>query len=208
MIDLPEVKMIGYFSDCVRPIYKGKNLAYHNWDHVTKVMRNASYLYDYGSSTELELILAILYHDVIYVPGAYTDYNETMSAGLFKRDYDSWVTCLDNGVAVNSEYVQELIKATVVGNHISVDHSPKSVWEAIILDADLSSLADPYPDFVVHQENIAKEHDYVPYETAIEKGKSFLTKFLDPQRKSIYHTPAALELWEDKARINIQLYTR
>ena len=73
---------------------------------------------------------------------------------------------------------------------------------AILLDADLSSLAAPYGKFVENQHNIIRENGGEVNAENCKKSAKFLSSFVRC-RKNIYHTDKARELWEASARVNI-----
>jgi len=213
--DTTAANTLDYFYEIARTTYNSRPLAYHNWEHVQNMLEGLMMIVHEGgldlplaSPEGLAIVLAIAYHDAVYVPDAYPGYNESHSALLFRRDFKAgqeW-----NAFApVNVDYVCELIEATKVANHIDPAYKPKSVCEAILLDLDLSSMAAGYRAFEANQIKLATEHsgrDPFDNEAARSNSAAFLVRFLSEDRASIYHTDWARKLWEDKARANINKY--
>ena len=70
----------------VRKIYEKNNLAYHNFTHILDCLNefnNHIHINLADKSRTYDFILAILYHDIVYVPGA--EDNEEQSFNLFKE---------------------------------------------------------------------------------------------------------------------------
>lgn len=175
---------------------------YHNWDHANRVANNCLTLTDCNPSNAV--IIAAWWHDAVYVPGAGSDANERCSAaalGMAAKQIDK-KNPLTASLKEAVNLAQSLIQYTTIEYHL---HDKKIGGDlAILLDADLGSLADPYIDFMYTQENIVVEaggniSDYK------EKSAEFLHQFLTC-REFIYHTDYAREHWEKAARMNIARY--
>lgn len=168
--------------------------------HATLVVQAVNELTAYDPS--LALLIAAQWHDAVYFPNAGSDANERCSSaalGIVARDIARSVELSkEHKDAVNK--AQDLIEYTAVEYHF---HRQRIGGElAILLDADLSSLAVPYPKFVDNQHYIIQENGGVITAENCKKSAQFLSGFLRC-RKNIYHTDKARELWEDKARANI-----
>lgn len=181
---------------------------YHNWDHACRVVSNCYKLTDNNPSDAL--ILAAWWHDAVYVPGAGSDANERCSAAalgaaaqqLNKVRQANKVLLFSDALKTDVNMAQQLVQYTKVENHL---HDRALTGDiAILLDADLGSLADPYADFYQTQENIVEENGGTMTEHK-EKSAEFLHQFLTC-RPSIYHTDYAREHWEKAARVNIARY--
>ncbi len=61
---------------------------YHTWAHVEQVLRDAGA--DPGDPSHLQLVLAVVFHDAVYVPGR--EDNEALSAALFEEMCTSALT--------------------------------------------------------------------------------------------------------------------
>lgn len=201
---------IEYFYSVARHTYRAYPLAYHNWGHVLGMLSWLDTLFLDVDTTEpgwIELTLAILYHDIVYVPGSYAGYNEETSALMFKRDFNNWIR--EGSIDIDVDLVCDLIRATSVANHVDPAYVPKSIAEAILLDLDLVSLAAPYTTFLTNQKAIIAEQvgrNSFEEQNARVNSAQFLAKFIAPERKSIYHTTDAQFAFEEKARRNINQY--
>ena len=208
-IDTKLTKLRSHFHSRAYKAYSAYPLSYHNWEHIRLMINElaifgSSYLVD----DDVELVLAILYHDIVYVPGAgaIPGWNETQSARLFLADFDAYDG--PDKDRVNPENVARLIMATEVSNQVNPDYQPKTVNEARLMDLDLLTLALPYQAFSCDQQNLAVEtggRNLSRLARSTETA-SFLTRFLPPYRKSVYHTAEAELAWGNKARANIQHY--
>lgn len=190
-------------------------LKYHTWSHVIDVF--SAYVRAFGDASP-EVEAAIGFHDVVYIAGS--NANEGMSARYLEvcvrrqktfftaqaENFDLWLA-------------KHLIEKTAVYHHLMPRHtlmsrypsSPKVALEvARVCDADLSSLAMPWPEFVRNQENIIIEQTGVKRKaiTAEHRAQSarFLFTFLELD--SIYYNAEAKALWEDRAWYNIFRWVR
>ena len=169
---------------------------YHNYDHAISVV-TATLLISPDASTELQL--AALYHDAVYVPGAGADANECCSAAALGVDWREAALPASGILA----HAQELIKYTSVLHHVS--KWPVFGELAVLLDADLSPLAAPYPTFFQNQSNIILENGGELTAENYKLSTKFLEQFLTC-RTHIYHTPYGQTHWETQARANIETY--
>ena len=173
---------------------------YHSSLHAANVLSAVHELTD--NDPDIALILAAVWHDAVYFPAAGADANERCSSaalGIEARKIARSVEFTqEQKDAVNK--AQDLIEYTAVKYHL---HDNRITGElAVLLDADLSSLAAPLDQFTENQHNIIQENGgEVNAENCI-KSAEFLSMFLRC-RKRIYHTDKARELWEDQARENI-----
>jgi predicted metal-dependent HD superfamily phosphohydrolase len=173
---------------------------YHNTMHATMVVQAVNELTGYDPS--LALLIAAQWHDAVYFPNAGSDANERCSSaalGIAARELARSVEFTqEQKDAVNK--AQDLIEYTSVEYHL---HRNRIGGElAILLDADLSSLAAPYGRFVDNQHYIIQENGGVITAETCKLSAMFLGRFLRC-RKYIYHTEKGRELWETIARVNI-----
>lgn len=88
----------------LKALWNGPGRFYHNWDHARFLMGLAAEMKPYiQEDCDFDhLILAILFHDAIYVPGS--KLNERMSAELFKGclkpdiDFHDWAYTVNNAI--------------------------------------------------------------------------------------------------------------
>ena len=171
------------------------NRQYHNLDHMVNVV---AAVHEITSTPSDALLLAAVWHDAIYMPGAGSDANERCSAAALKSEYFS----LRSSDEYDHVVVQALdhIMHTVVDIHLGSIEIDGEL--AILLDADLKSLAAPYELFVETQEKIVNENGGTWAEHK-QKCSEFLSKFL-VCREHIYHTQYGRQNWEAQACRNIR----
>jgi predicted metal-dependent HD superfamily phosphohydrolase len=94
------------------------------------------------------------------------------------------------------------IHNTTIAHHLS-PRRPKSIEQRVLMDADLSSLADPYPEFVRTQRKIIRENKGDPDDRiALVATSDFLNRLVNA-RTFVFHTSKARTFWERQARSNI-----
>jgi predicted metal-dependent HD superfamily phosphohydrolase len=173
--------------------FKGSTRFYHNWKHATRVAKATSFITNARSA---ELILAAWWHDAVYVPGAGSNANELCSAAALIQTARN---CSDGDMAIVNR-AAELIRRTDIRTHM---HDTQLIGDiAILLDADLSSLAGDYYRFGQTQAEIHKENP-----GATPKDSVVFLQQLVGCREYIYHTDYAREYWEADAKNNIKRYT-
>jgi len=170
---------------------------YHNYAHALAVMDAVQ---EINSEAPLSWMVAALYHDAVYVPGAGSDSNERCSAAALAVDWEKCRFDKNHPVLVPA---QNLIRRTSIKNHLmSIELDPLSDL-ATLLDADLVALTSDLDVFVQLQCNIVIENGGNVDEESLGKCATFLKQFLEV-RDNIYHTEYARTNWEAKARFNIQ----
>ncbi len=174
---------------------------YHNWEHANSVV---SALPHWAPDS---VVLAAYWHDAVYVPGAQHDANENASAAalaLSTREYTDRKTrdIIDEAV--------ELIKCTTINWHLNstnirVEKMVELENRAMLLDADISSLAAPFEKFLWNQRHILTENGLEWTKENVRKSSDFLLQFTTC-REFIYHTDYARGKWERDAYANIMRY--
>lgn len=176
---------------------------YHDIAHALEVTSNVVLLSD---ELKASTVLAALWHDAIYFPGAGSDANERCSAAALQNTYDFGVKLgtLEGGLgqALAVSEAATLIRSTSIEYHLSANRLDGEL--AILLDADLGALALPYDKFLAKQRAVIEENGGT-FEKHKQQSSAFLQQFLKV-RPAIYHTDKARELWEDSARKNILRY--
>lgn len=171
----------------IHDLYSTPRRYYHTIGHARDVAYcSQNWAFDSNLSTQeiLYCFVAGMWHDAVYKVGELD--NEELSAQALLELHP------------HMQVAADIIRKTTIMDHLS----PNITFEndpltAIVLDADLRSLADEYDDFVRHQVNIAKEHGL---SKITAQHCKFLTQFL--VKDNIYRTPAAAHL-EELARENI-----
>lgn len=181
---------------------------YHSAAHASDVVSAVNELTDHNPS--IALILAAQWHDAVYFPNAGSDANERCSSaalGIEARNIARGVD-LSRELKDAVNQAQELIENTSVGVHLTSKYEGAITGSlAILLDADLSSLAAPWEQFLQNQANIITENGGTVDDSSYRKCAEFLRSFLIC-RPYIYHTDAARALWEKSAVENIQRLCR
>ena len=160
---------------------------YHTLKHIDVLLtRQEEFFPDAGDTVKL----AIWFHDIFYIPG-YTD-NERVSADIFhalmKDTVSMWYGL--------SAKVQSMILATK-------NHVPCFEGEEIIIDLDLSGLADKSENYDFTTSLVRAEFGkYTDEEWAMGR-RAFLQGMLAKER--IYHTELFRSGdWEERARANLE----
>jgi predicted metal-dependent HD superfamily phosphohydrolase len=173
---------------------------YHNWSHAWAV-RCA--IMEHWDNPPAHLILAAIFHDIVYIPGAANGVNEAASAEMLNYV----LRATDNNHEFMRLSAAELIRSTDIATHMQILPVNATSSLAILLDADLHSLAAPYDQFVKNQENILMENLIDPLST---EGRKKTTEFLNRMasvRSYIFHTKTGRDLWEQSAISNINQWT-
>jgi predicted metal-dependent HD superfamily phosphohydrolase len=181
--------------------------AYHNWNHIEAVHKSLVQLTALRSKElSSELSLAGLYHDAVYIPGAKGSANELCSAAAFMHDYNLYFKPMDffKQNPISTDAVQSLIKFTNIETHLTGTRIEGDL--AYLLDADLSSLAAPYDEFLNNQINILAENQ-LKFPEDSDKSVKFLEKFLST-RENIFHTNEGRILYQDRAVQNITKFVQ
>jgi predicted metal-dependent HD superfamily phosphohydrolase len=180
-------------SAVIRYSVDGHIRHYHNLGHALYVLESLNELVN---DVPVHLAVAALYHDAVYVPGAGSDANELCSSAALEIDWKA-INAGPSTVLVES---QVLIRNSCVAVHLMHERAGGDL--AVLLDADLHSLAAPWDVFMQHQHNIIRENGgELTNENFIKCGE-FLRQFLSC-RDYIYHTAIARDKWEAAARENI-----
>jgi predicted metal-dependent HD superfamily phosphohydrolase len=173
--------------------YATPDRAYHGLDHVEEVLvefdRVASLV---GWTQPLEVYLAILFHDAIYVPGAHD--NEQRSAELARATIPRFLP--DADVA----RVATLIEKTAVHGKLG----PRDVDrdEALFLDCDMAILGAAPARFDDYDAAIAKEYSAIPRELYTRGRRAFLERLLESER--IFLSDFMHERLDAAARANLR----
>ncbi|MFK7115571.1 hypothetical protein V3468_14180 [Flavobacterium oreochromis] len=164
--------------------YSKKNRYYHNWIHIEAMIKSWS---DYKKQLEnpIEVLLAIYYHDVIYVSSR--NDNELKSAELA-------VSKLQNASEINTKIIYDLILCTK-------SHEAKTNDEKWLVDFDLQILGKNWEIYEMYYKQIRKEYRMYPNFMYNPGRKKALQHFLE--KEVIYQTSIFRDLFENQARENI-----
>lgn len=174
--------------------YDAANRYYHSRDHVLGMFNRA--MRDNVVLTH-EQALAILFHDVVYQPGAAAGVNEEASAQMV----EAWKSRIGLST-VNVEAVKQIIRDTT-------SHTPTSPESPVVLDLDLMGLAGSYSEFQLAWELNRLEWAHLVASADCpeqEFDKARLRNLLQMCRSSrVFHsTRYGKDAYEDAFRENIE----
>lgn len=164
--------------------YSQKNRYYHNWSHI-EAMLDSWKQYKTHLENPLEVLLAIYYHDVIYVSTRKD--NEQRSAEQAVKELGASV--------INTKILYDLILCTK-------DHQASTTDQQWLIDFDLKILGSEWEIYEWYYKQIRKEYRMYPNFMYKPGRKKALLHFLE--HKQIYQTETFRSLYETKARTNIQ----
>lgn len=164
--------------------YSAPDRHYHSLEHIWYLLKSQE---TYFPDMEPAGILAIFWHDVIYIPGC--PYSEQMSADMM------------------STYMTGLIgKWTIMEAHDIIldtkDHSaPSGELSAMVCDLDLQGLGGPPGAYDRNTEKIRKEFGRYSDEDWAGGRRLFLKERI--LRPHTYHTIEIEQDFEEQAKINM-----
>ncbi len=182
-----DAELIKGFWKKIHNKYSESHRAYHNLNHLEELFR----YYDQFES-QLEntntIAFSIYYHDVIY--NIWKKDNEERSAD-YAIDELSKISLSKEKL----ENIQEQILATKT--HESNNNDSK-----LLIDFDLAILGQSEEIYEGYTKAIRKEYKLVPNLLYKKGRKKVLSLFLN--KKSIYKTETFVNLYEEKARVNLR----
>lgn len=187
--------------DLLKQTYSRNKTYYHTWDyHIMPCLNEYSnYLNSFKrpKKPDEEIILSLLFHDIVYNPKSKTN------------EYDSAMFFLE----VAEKYLSEIkgykkFTRRVLQNILATDHDLYRVKnytknQALVASIDLASLGHSFQEFMENTNLIRAEYDITT--TAFINGrKKFFCEFIN--RDVIYTNDFFYNMYEAKARENIQRY--
>ncbi|MEP6803485.1 MAG: hypothetical protein ABI892_03100 [Flavobacterium sp.] len=166
--------------------YSNKSRHYHNLTHI-KDMIECFETYSVQIKSPNEILFSIFYHDYIYKSSKKD--NELKSAEFA-------LSILPENIQLDKTLVFDAICATQLHQYNSNEDIN---W---LIDFDLKILARDWEDYKTYFEQIRKEYSIYPdflYKPGREKA---LKHFLE--NEFIFQTEAFRNLYEEKARVNIE----
>lgn len=165
--------------------------AYHDERHLEDVLLSLDQLSIRGERLQPETLLAAWFHDAVY----------TGSGGSDEHDSAQLAAAELAGFGFDSSLVQlvgEMIVATTPA--IPVEDPPAPL--AQLLDADLSIFASSPHRYEQYAVAVRTEYAHVPDGDFAEGRARILETYL--QQAEIYRTITARQLWEQRARLNLE----
>src|SRR5215813_6459154 len=189
-LDLPE-RML----KSAQAAYEVPPRAYHTWAHVEEVVRwNGEGARVPGWKQPREILLATVYHDAIYVPGAKD--NKARSAELALAQIREHL----HHEALDVARVAQLINLTA--RHGSLTPDEVDAEAALFLDCDMAILGAEPDAFDRYDRAIRTEYATVPRPLYELGRKRFLRKVLESPR--IFLSPYFHDRLDAAARANLR----
>mgnify|MGYP001791742325 CR=1 FL=1 len=166
---------------------------YHTWDHVEALLAHFHSIEATLFDPEATL-WALYWHDAIYDPQK-SD-NEDQSADLLREEAAG---ILDSDALDRADTIIRATQQHLVPEGVSAEdrHDLQT-----FLDIDLSILASDADVFDTYEANIRKEYAFVPEDVYAQARAAILSGFL--KRERLYFSDHYHNLWEDRARANLQ----
>lgn len=179
--------MIEKYISLVKPFYDEPHRIFHNWDHIAYGLDIFKTL-DTGTT---EQVIAWLFHDIVYDPTRKDNESQSVSLAI-KMIQDN-----NDHKLISLSDVSIIIMDTVT-------HIPTIDLSGLVLDIDMSSLADNnYAEFECQRLLAAKEYAFFGKEMVLAGTKSFIVKTLSQDR---IFTTDAFQPMESIARSNLKKY--
>ena len=184
--------------------YASPKRAYHHFGHVLDVLAHyRAVASGPGWHRPVEVWLAVLYHDAVYVPGR-SD-NELASARLTMEHLECW----QPQEGINAHRVADLVRLTARHGVLSVDDvgSGEPADDArYFLDCDMAILGAAPDMFSGYDRAIAEEYQAVPRWLYRIKRRRFFKRLLASER--IFLSDFFRDRFEAQARRNLQAALR
>lgn len=175
--------------ELLRHAYTERHRYYHNLRHIESCLQEFQKFQGMCQSPEA-IELAIIYHDVVYVPGSAI--NEQASADRVSYD-------------MNRLGLSSALRGAVCSMIVQTYHRDRGIDEdsRILLDIDMSILARDKIEYIDYELGVRREYTPVVSSEGLITGRRFfLTDLL--KKSSIYQTQYGLDNYEAKARDNIR----
>ncbi len=131
--------------------------AYHGVDHINQLL-HLNELYTVLDDDKRAIEIAILFHDIVYVPGS--KFNERLSFEAF--DVAMGNGYITSGREINYDLVKKCILASE--NHFSTEHDTAHQAVQMFLDYDLWDFGTPYYEVFENNSKLLM-NEYVDYHT-------------------------------------------
>lgn len=168
---------------------------YHDERHLEDVLLALNQLSVRGEQVEAETLLAVWFHDAVYTGHGGRDEEESAQLAVASLEGLSFET----GMA---QRVGEFIVET------APSRSVESAVPALVhlLDADLAIFASPAARYAEYVSGVREEYAHVSDADFARGRAEILRMYL--ARPAIYRGGVAFELWESRARVNVEREVR
>lgn len=179
--------MIEKYISLVKPFYDEPHRIFHNWDHIAYGLDIFKQL-DTGTT---EQVIAWLFHDIVYDPTRKDNEAQSVTRAI--------KTIQANG----DDHLISLSEVSIIIMDTML-HIPSIKLSGLVLDIDMSSLADPdYAEFERQRLLAAKEYAFFGKEMILAGTKAFIVKTLSQER---IFTTDDFQPMEAIARSNLKKY--
>ena len=183
-----DLSLVDSLWKLIQKKYSSKNRYYHNLIHINSMLEKAKENIDEIKDYD-EVLFAIWFHNIIYKSTSKN--NEEKSADFAK----STLNKISN---INIDKVCHLIISTKKHQIILTENDDN----AFLLDFDLSILGSDWSTYETYIRNIRKEYKVYPNFLYNPARKKVLQSFLN--REQLYFTEKYQDLFEEKARVNLE----
>jgi predicted metal-dependent HD superfamily phosphohydrolase len=159
---------------------------YHDLRHLTEVLARLDELMPADHPTRDAVLLAAWFHDAVY-EGSMADDNEERSARMAEREL------------AGTPYAAEVARLV----RLTATHRPAEddLDGQLLCDADLAILATGPQRYDDYTAGVRREYEEIPDRAFREGRRRVLEDLL--AKESLFHTDAARERWEERARANV-----
>lgn len=172
--------------------YAEPSRAYHNTEHIRDCLNQLDLSRELARNPD-EVEVALWFHDVVYVPGAAD--NENQSARLAETALAACAVPLET-----RRRVADLVRAT---SHLAVPRNPDA---QLVCDIDLSILGREPPIFDHFERAIRQEYAHIAEPEYRQERAAVLTGFL--RREFLYQTEYFRDRFEQSAKTNLKRVVR
>ena len=173
----------------VRRAYSGPGRAYHGVAHLDDVLARYDEVH---WEHPLEALIALAYHDAVYIPGA-SD-NEERSASLARAAIERWVPGVDVDRVVH--------EIELTARHGWIEPRDVGADEARGLGCDMAILGASPDAFDAYERGIAEEYGALPTAMFAIGRRAFLERLLSRERIYLSHEFQAR--FDASARANLR----
>lgn len=173
----------------IRRAYAEPHRAYHDARHISACLRLVDDPNVRERSERLaEIEAAIWWHDLVY---------DTHAKDNEERSAEDAIATLSGG-GVRTDVVDR------IASHIlaTKKHETSTSDGGLVIDIDLSILAESEPTYARFEEEIRREYAWVDAASYAAGRAAVLRHFLD--RPHVYTTPYFQEQWDARARANVE----
>lgn len=164
--------------------------SYHDERHLEDVLLSLDHLATRGERLRPATLLAAWFHDAVYAGVGGSD----------ERDSANLAAVSLRGFGLEPALVQH-VSELVVATTPALQHAHVEEPLAHLLDADLAIFASPRSRYADYSGAVRAEYAHIAEPEFVVGRARILTTYLE--QPTIYRTPSAQQLWEERARANL-----